>query len=70
VVGAFAVTFHGFPRYTADLDLLVRPTEENANRVLRALSAFGFGKAGYGRRISARPAWWSSWARSPIGSIC
>ena len=29
VVGAFAVAFHGFPRYTADLNLLVRPTEEN-----------------------------------------
>jgi len=46
VVGAFAVAFHGFSRYTADLDLLVRPTEENANRVVRALSAFGFGKQG------------------------
>lgn len=46
VVGAFAVAFHGFPRYTADLDLLVRPTEENADRVLRALSEFGFGKVG------------------------
>ncbi len=46
VVGAFAVAFHGFPRYTADLDILVRPTKENADRVLRALSAFGFGKAG------------------------
>ena len=40
VVGAFAVAFHGFPRYTADLDQLVRPTEENADRVLRALSQF------------------------------
>lgn len=46
VVGAFAVAFHGFPRYTADLDLLVRPTEENAQRVVRALLEFGFGKAG------------------------
>jgi hypothetical protein len=46
VVGAFAVAFHGFPRYTADLDLLVRPTEDNASRVLRALSQFGFGKVG------------------------
>ena len=46
VVGAFAVAFHGFPRYTADLDLLVRPTEENVNRVLLALSEFGFGKMG------------------------
>jgi len=46
VVGAFAVAFHGFPRYTADLDLLLRPTAENADRFLRALSEFGFGKAG------------------------
>ena len=46
VVGAFAVAFHGFPRYTGDLDLLVRPTGENADRVLRTLSQFGFGKAG------------------------
>src|ERR1039458_9347183 len=41
VVGAFAVAFHGVSRYTADLDLLVRPTGENANRVFRALSEFG-----------------------------
>ena len=46
IVGAFAVAFHGFARYTADLDLLVRPTEDNADRVLRALSEFGFGKVG------------------------
>jgi hypothetical protein len=46
VVGAFAVAFHGFPRYTGDLDLLVRPTGENADRVLRTLSQFGFGNAG------------------------
>jgi hypothetical protein len=46
VVGAFAVAFHGFPRYTADLDLLVRSTQENADRVMKALSEFGFGKVG------------------------
>jgi hypothetical protein len=46
IVGAFAVAFHGFARYTADLDLMVRPTEENAERVLGALSEFGFGKLG------------------------
>jgi len=42
VVGAFAVGYHGYPRYTGDLDVLVRPTLENAGRVLRALSQFGF----------------------------
>jgi len=46
IVGAFAVAFHGYPRYTADLDLLLRPTEENAIRVLRALSDFGFRSLG------------------------
>jgi hypothetical protein len=46
IVGAFAVTYHGFPRYTGDLDILVRPTAENARRVLDALSQFGFGELG------------------------
>jgi hypothetical protein len=46
IVGAFAVAFHGFPHYTADLDLLVRPTGENGERLLCALSEFGFGKVG------------------------
>lgn len=42
IVGAFAVSFHGYPRYTGDLDLLINPTAENASRVVRALSEFGF----------------------------
>jgi len=46
VVGAMAVAFHGFPRYTGDLDLLIRPTAENAQRLLDALSQFGFGGLG------------------------
>ena len=43
VVGAFALAFYGVPRYTADLDLLVRPTVENGKRILHALTQFGFG---------------------------
>src|SRR5215831_13589338 len=43
IVGAFAVAYHGFPRYTGDLDILVRPSSENAQRVLEVLSQFGFG---------------------------
>lgn len=46
VVGAFAVAFHGYPRYTGDLDLLIRPTAENAGRVIEALWQFGFGSLG------------------------
>ncbi len=36
------MAFHGYPRFTGDLDFLVRPTRENAARVLESLSAFGF----------------------------
>ena len=41
VVGGHAVAFHGHTRATKDLDVLVRPTVENAARVYRALAAFG-----------------------------
>jgi hypothetical protein len=41
VVGAFAVAAHGNPRATGDIDIWVRPTRENAARVLQALRAFG-----------------------------
>ena len=43
VVGGHAVAFHGHPRFTGDIDFLVRPTAENAGRVLDAIHDFGFG---------------------------
>jgi len=46
LIGAYALAFHGAPRYTGDLDLLVRPDEENGRRILSALEAFGFGSLG------------------------
>ena len=41
VIGAYAMAAHGHPRATGDIDLWVRSTSANANRVLEALSAFG-----------------------------
>jgi len=41
VVGAHALAAHGRPRATGDLDLWVRPTRENAERVWAALARFG-----------------------------
>ena len=46
IVGAFAVAHHGFPRYTGDLDILVRPSADNARRTMEALTQFGFGALG------------------------
>jgi predicted nucleotidyltransferase len=42
IVGGYALAFHGAPRFTGDIDILVRPGPENAKRVLSALAAFGF----------------------------
>ena len=42
VVGAYALAFHGAPRFTGDLDILIQPTLDNAERLVRALGAFGF----------------------------
>ena len=40
VVGAYALSAHGLVRATGDIDIWVRPTKENAQRVWRALQQF------------------------------
>jgi hypothetical protein len=42
IVGAFAVAWHGYPRYTADLDIFINAETSNALRVKTALERFGF----------------------------
>ena len=49
IVGGHAVAFHGYPRFTGDLDFLIRPTANNAERAIAALDAFGFGSIGLTR---------------------
>lgn len=46
VVGGYAVAFHGYPRYTKDLDVWIELSPENASNVIEALEAFGFGSLG------------------------
>jgi len=46
VVGGYALAAHGHPRYTGDLDIWVRPSQDNIAKLLQALSAFGFGSLG------------------------
>ncbi|HRR40176.1 MAG TPA: hypothetical protein P5244_02970 [Syntrophales bacterium] len=46
IVGAYALAYHGAPRYTGDMDILVCPDGENAHRILKVLGEFGFGSVG------------------------
>ena len=41
IVGAYALAFHGAPRASGDIDLFVRPSLANAQRVFDALARFG-----------------------------
>lgn len=40
IVGAYALAAHGNVRATGDIDIWIRPTPENAQRVWQALGAF------------------------------
>ena len=46
VVGAFAVAYHGYPRYTGDIDLFIERSPENARGILNAIEQFGFAGLG------------------------
>lgn len=42
VVGGYAVGYHGYVRATGDLDVFVRPSTENADKLVAAFKDFGF----------------------------
>jgi len=46
IVGAHSLAFHGRPRYTGDLDILIRPTPENAVKLVDLLNTFGSAHSG------------------------
>lgn len=41
LIGGVLVIAYGFPRFTKDIDIFIRRTEENARRCLKALKAIG-----------------------------
>lgn len=41
VVGAYALAAHGFPRATGDIDIWVRDSSDNAEKIIAALMEFG-----------------------------
>ncbi len=43
LVGGYAVGFHGYGRTTNDIDIFVANDRENAERLVTALTQFGFG---------------------------
>ena len=46
IVGGYALAQYGAPRFTGDIELLVKADAENAKNTLAALDAFGFASLG------------------------
>ena len=55
LVGAYALAFHGAPRFTGDLDVFVKPDSANSRRLIAALTDFGFGSVGLSADEFERP---------------
>ena len=46
IVGGYAVAYHGYPRYTKDIDIWIWVSPENAEKVEKTLRDFGFASLG------------------------
>jgi hypothetical protein len=55
VIGGYAVNFHGYPRYTKDLDFWIWLNDANIENLLSALNDFGFGGMGLSKNDFSQP---------------
>jgi hypothetical protein len=46
VIGGYAVAVHGHPRYNKDINIWIEISQENAQKLVTALSQFGFESLG------------------------
>ncbi len=42
LVGGYAVSYHGYPRATGDMDVWIAMSRQNADKIVTALQEFGF----------------------------
>lgn len=49
IIGATAFPVYGYARATLDIDIFIRPTEDNAIRTLEALRKFGYDVSDIGK---------------------
>ena len=55
VVGGYAVAFHGYPRYTKDMDIWIWINENNAKQLIKTLEEFGFSSLGLKKEDFLKP---------------
>lgn len=43
IVGGYSVAHHGYPRFTGDFDVWIKPDLSNGRKMIKVLNEFGFG---------------------------
>ena len=66
LIGGFAVGCHGYPRTTGDMDVWIAMNPENAQKMIAALRAFGFGATGLSTDLFSQPDQITRMGRSPL----
>ena len=66
IVGGYALAFHGKPRHTGDLDIWINISEENAERMLKVLKAFGLSSMGFEKEDFLKPGYISQIGYPPL----
>src|SRR5438128_4779864 len=71
IIGAQSLAFHGRrPRYTGDLEILVRSTPQNARILVDLLNQFGFARSGFKQTDFLEPEQMVQLGRPRTESIC
>jgi len=47
IVGGYALAFHGKPRHTGDLDIWIKVSPDNAEKMMRVIDDFGLQSLGF-----------------------
>jgi hypothetical protein len=65
LVGGHAVAFHGFPRFTGDIDFFIEPSSANLSAIAKVLNEFGFPSLASAITPSISPGVFFQLGRSP-----
>ena len=66
VIGGYAVSIHGYPRSTKDLDVLIQMSEENAEKMKKVIDDFGFASLKLTKEDFLKPDFVTQLGQEPI----
>ncbi|MBI4811561.1 MAG: hypothetical protein HY800_09035 [Ignavibacteriales bacterium] len=55
IIGAYALAYHGCPRYTGDIDIFISADPNNAAKIVTAIELFGFKNVGITQNDFQKP---------------